>query len=72
MCLRGSNKTCYGTNMTKRRGPAEGTQTSHETAGRREADTLVRSFENEPVRELLVAGGFRRFTPAQMFPERAA
>ena len=74
MCLRSANMTCYGSNM-KQKGVAGQAlpQTSHETAGHPEAVALVRYLGGDvPVRDLLVAGGFRGFTPAQMFPERAA
>ena len=43
-------------------------QTSQETAGHPEAVALVRSLGGDvPARDLLVAGGFRGFTPAEMF-----
>lgn len=58
--------TCYGTDMTKRRGPEQGTNTSQAT-GHREADALAQSMKDAPVRELLVAGGLRGFQPAELF-----
>ena len=57
--------------MTQRRGPREGTQ-SPQAAGHREADVHAFPKGDPAVRELLVAGGLRGFTPAEMFPERAA
>ncbi len=61
--------TCYGANMNQRRVAGQALpQTSQETAGHPEAVALVRSLGGDvPVRDLLVAGGFRGFTPDEMF-----
>lgn len=74
MCLRWSNKTCYGTYMTKnttsnlpmRRRPV-GADDSSQSAGRREADVLKLSLGDVSVRELLVAGAFRGLSPRELF-----
>lgn len=58
--------------MTKRRVAQQGHTTSPQAAGHQEADALAQSMKDAPVRELLVAGGFRGFTPDDLFPERAA
>ena len=57
--------------MTQRRGPQEGSQTS-QAACRREADAPIRPSGDVSVRELLVVGGLRGFTPHDLFPEVAA
>lgn len=58
--------------MTERRAAPQGTKTSPKATGHRDADALAQSMKDAPVRELLVVGGFRGFTPVQMFPEHAA
>lgn len=67
MCLRSSNMTCSVSFMTFRR-EAEATPAPHTTAGRREAAEQLRSQMGDvAVRELLVAGGRRGFTPKELF-----
>lgn len=68
MCLRSSNMTCSVSFMTFRREAAEPTQTPHQTAGRQMAAEQMRAqMGDAPVRELLVAGGRRGFTPKELF-----
>lgn len=69
--LASPNRVWYGSYMNQRRGPQEGSQTS-QAAGHREADAPIRPSGDVSVRELLVAGGLRGFTPHDMFPEVAA
>lgn len=46
--------------------------TPPETAGPGEAAAFARAHMGMTMRDLVVAGGLRGFTPDQMFPERAA
>lgn len=64
--------TCYGSNMTNRRTAHQGLTASPKAAGCREADALASSMKDAPVRELLVAGGFRGFTVEDLFSKGAA
>lgn len=57
--------------MTQRRAADKATKTS-QAAGHREADAHAFPKGDTAVRELLVAGGLRGFSPAEMFPEQAA
>ena len=51
--------------ITPRRRPAEAADVSA-TAGRQEARELAHSFKDAPVRDLLVAGGRRGFSEAEL------
>lgn len=55
--------------MTQRRGPQEApSPIPHEATGHREAHASTRPIEGDvSVRELLVAGGLRGFTPKELF-----
>lgn len=53
--------------MTQRREAREALRkTSQETAGRLEVAAFARSLGDVPVRDLLVAGGLRGFTPDEL------
>jgi len=56
--------------MTDRRRASEARSTDTKATGFHELDALRAS--DAPLSEFVKAGGFRRFTPAEMFPERAA
>lgn len=56
--------------MTYQRRASEARSTDTKAAGFRELDALRAS--DAPLSEFVKAGGFRGFTPAQMFPEKAA
>lgn len=59
--------TCYSSNMTNRREADQALTTSRQTAGRREVDELKRSLGGDAtVRDLLVTGGLRGFTPEEL------
>lgn len=60
--------------MDMRRTAKTATQISPQTAGRRDAAIFARSLieQGATMRDVVVAGGLRRFTPEDMFPEVAA
>ena len=56
--------------MTDQRRVSETHSTEAKATGSRELDVL--RADDAPMSEFVKAGGFRGFTPVEMFPERAA
>lgn len=58
--------------MDMRRTAPEAHKDSRQAPGHRDAASFARSLieGGATMRDVMVAGGLRRFTPAEMFPER--
>lgn len=61
---------CNVSNMTEQRRAFEAHSTEAKATGSRELETMRAA--DVPLVEFVKAGGFRGFTPADLFPERAA
>ena len=73
MCLHCSVLMGYCSDVSnKRRGAAASQTISQETPGRLGVAAPAVPHREMLVRDLVVAGGLRGFSPADLFPERAA